>query len=278
MNCNSNLKNPRGSINQVILVLVLVIFISSIYAIGANTIAYQGKATTLDGAIIANGDYGMRFSLWNMEIGGTEAEPVRSGTSCYDTSNGLKWSEIQADIKIMKGQFSVELGKITPFPEGLFKENEKLWVEIAIDVDGSGFKVIGQREPLPATPYAFVSDEAYRADYATKAGIAEEARSLDGYSLKDILASKEADLYWNLIGNAGTTPGTNFLGTTDNQALELKVNNKRAMRIEPTTKAPNIIGGFSGNTVTSPAYCATIGGGGTGGWLNTVTDNYGTIS
>ena len=27
---------------------------------------------------------------------------------------------------------------------------------------------------------------------------------------------------WSLTGNAGTTPGTNFLGTTDNQALELK--------------------------------------------------------
>jgi len=264
MNCKSNLKNPRGSIISVILVLVLVIFISSIYTTGSNTITYQGALTTLDGNIISNGTYGMRFSLWNMEIGGVEAE-------------NQKWSEIQTAVKIMKGQFSVELGKITSFPEDLFKENEKLWVEVAIDLDGSGFKVIGQREPLPATPYAYVSDEAYRADYATKAGIAEEARSLEGYSLKDILASKEADLYWNLLGNAGTTPGTNFLGTTDNQALEIKVNNKRSIRIEPTTKASNIIGGHIVNTVTSSVYGATIGGGGNSGWVNTVTDNYGTI-
>ena len=29
--------------------------------------------------------------------------------------------------------------------------------------------------------------------------------------------------YWKLTGNTSTTPGTNFLGTTDNQALEVKV-------------------------------------------------------
>ena len=43
---------------------------------------------------------------------------------------------------------------------------------------------------------------------------------------------------WSLNGNSGTTPGTNFLGTTDNQALELKVNGQRALRIEPDGTAP----------------------------------------
>lgn len=38
---------------------------------------------------------------------------------------------------------------------------------------------------------------------------------------------------WSLTGNAGTAAGTNFLGTTDNQALEVKVNNARALRLEP---------------------------------------------
>jgi hypothetical protein len=27
--------------------------------------------------------------------------------------------------------------------------------------------------------------------------------------------------YWSLTGNAGTNPGTNFIGTTDNQPLVL---------------------------------------------------------
>src|SRR5438309_11295114 len=40
---------------------------------------------------------------------------------------------------------------------------------------------------------------------------------------------------WSPFGNAGTTPGTNFLGTTDNVALELEVNGSRALRLEPAT-------------------------------------------
>ncbi len=84
---------------------------------------------------------------------------------------------------------------------------------------------------------------------------------------------------WRLAGNAGTTPGTNFLGTTDNQALELKVSGARAFRLEPTLGAPNVIGGLGTNIVTADVVGATIAGGGlTSGFGNVVTDDYGTIS
>lgn len=38
---------------------------------------------------------------------------------------------------------------------------------------------------------------------------------------------------WNLTGNSGTNPTTNFIGTTDNQSLILKTNNAEKMRITP---------------------------------------------
>jgi hypothetical protein len=87
---------------------------------------------------------------------------------------------------------------------------------------------------------------------------------------------------WALTGNAGTDPATNFLGTTDNAALEIRVHNARALRLEPNATSPNIIGGYSGNSVTSGVVGATIGGGGAPGFLiftypNRVTDIYGTI-
>lgn len=41
--------------------------------------------------------------------------------------------------------------------------------------------------------------------------------------------------------------------------------------------SPNLIGGHSGNSVTSGVVGATIGGGGTSGFTNRVTDNYGTV-
>lgn len=39
---------------------------------------------------------------------------------------------------------------------------------------------------------------------------------------------------WALTGNAGTNPGTNFLGTTDNKRLVFKTNNAERMTILPT--------------------------------------------
>lgn len=36
---------------------------------------------------------------------------------------------------------------------------------------------------------------------------------------------------WNLTGNAGTNPATNFIGTTDNQPLVIRANNAEAARI-----------------------------------------------
>ncbi len=41
--------------------------------------------------------------------------------------------------------------------------------------------------------------------------------------------------------------------------------------------SPNLIGGFSGNSVTSGVVGATIGGGGESGFPNRVTDSYGTV-
>jgi hypothetical protein len=82
---------------------------------------------------------------------------------------------------------------------------------------------------------------------------------------------------WGLSGNAGTVPGTDFLGTTDNQALELKVNGQRALRLEPKTGSPNLIGGFSENAVQDGAHGATIAGGGKSGLPNLIFDDNGTV-
>jgi len=80
---------------------------------------------------------------------------------------------------------------------------------------------------------------------------------------------------WGLGGNAITVG--QFLGTTNNQALDIRVNDLRALRIEPHATSPNLIGGYSGNTVTAGVFGATIGGGGKQGFINQVTGLYGTV-
>jgi hypothetical protein len=83
---------------------------------------------------------------------------------------------------------------------------------------------------------------------------------------------------WNRGGNAGTTAGTDFLGTSDDEPLELKVNSARALRLEPTATSPNLIGGFGMNSAQADTFGATIGGGGQDTAPNVVTDNLGTVS
>ncbi len=90
---------------------------------------------------------------------------------------------------------------------------------------------------------------------------------------------------WSLTGNSSTNPATNFLGTTNNQAFEIRVDNggtategrRRVMRYEPNATSANIIGGFNGNSVTGGVVGATIAGGGASGLTNSVTDDYGVV-
>jgi hypothetical protein len=88
--------------------------------------------------------------------------------------------------------------------------------------------------------------------------------------------STGATSFWSLTGNGGTVPGTNYLGTSDNVALEIKVNGARVLRLEPGS-SPNLLGGYSGNLLTAQVVGATIGGGGSAGYANRVTDSWGTV-
>jgi hypothetical protein len=82
---------------------------------------------------------------------------------------------------------------------------------------------------------------------------------------------------WSQVEGHGIDGSTYWLGTTADQALELKVNGQRALRLEPTSF--NVIGGYSGNSVTAGAGSATIGGGGASDFgANRVTDHCGTVS
>ena len=97
--------------------------------------------------------------------------------------------------------------------------------------------------------------------------------------------------FWKLTGNAGANPANgNFIGTTDNLPLELRVNGLRALRIEPTvndvthSNIVNVINGSPANFVSNGIFGATISGGGgvhTPSGLfrttNSVIGSYGTV-
>jgi hypothetical protein len=93
----------------------------------------------------------------------------------------------------------------------------------------------------------------------------------------ELLDGFDSASFWKLLGNAGTDPNANFLGTTDNQALTIRVNNFPGFRVIPADpvrtdpgsaplddfpSTPNIVGGYGGNTISIDARGATIAGGG----------------
>jgi trimeric autotransporter adhesin len=120
-------------------------------------------------------------------------------------------------------------------------------------------------------------------------GIDVKNNTLTGTQIDEsTLAGVPATNAWNLNGNSGTT-GSDFLGTTDNSPLNLRVNNARGLRLEPasdgTNESPNVIGGIADNAAFSSfpgLYAATIAGGGRSdpanpATANKVTDSSGTV-
>jgi CheY-like chemotaxis protein len=82
---------------------------------------------------------------------------------------------------------------------------------------------------------------------------------------------------WSLVGNSGTAPPANFLGTLDDQPLELRVQAQRALRLERayvgygTSSAfedtINVLAGYGGNQVEARgSHSETAGDPGPGGF------------
>ena len=83
---------------------------------------------------------------------------------------------------------------------------------------------------------------------------------------------------WNTRGNAGNTPGLDFLGTTDEQALQFRVDNRRVgvYGFFGAAESPIVLNGYETNFTLGQG--AVIAGGGNAASPNIVHSNYGTIS
>jgi len=85
---------------------------------------------------------------------------------------------------------------------------------------------------------------------------------------------------WSRTGNAGTPSGVHFLGTTDNRPLEFRAQNRRGLKIEPTSSGDtvNSVGGYASNSVSADVIGATIAGGGySGTGVNRILGSHATI-
>ncbi|MFC1997049.1 tail fiber domain-containing protein [Chloroflexota bacterium] len=266
-------------------------------ATGADAIStaftYQGRLK-VDGKP-ANGKYNFRFHLW-----AEQGKTTLLGT--YP-----KTSTVELDV--VDGYFTV----ILDFGVGIFDGSER-WLEIEVNgtslsplqpVTPSPYAIYAQTAPwsgLTGVPAGFADGSDKDTTYTAGDGLTLDVREFNadtnylqrrvnsgcspGSSIRviniDGTVACETDndttTFWGLSGSSGTNPATNYLGTADNQPLVLAVNGTQALRLEPTSDSPNIIGGYSGNSITAGVHGAVIGGGGESSYENTVTDHYGTVS
>jgi hypothetical protein len=260
---------------------------------------YQGYLT--EGGSPTEGAYDFIFELYDAVVDGTsimsttiEDLPVEKGifTAVLDFGTGAfdreeRWLEISVRPGAETGEYTKFVGRqpVSPAPYALYavEAGSVAWADINNLPDGlddgddnteydAGFGL-----ELDGTTFNTLTDTLQtRVSSGCSAGYAIRQINADGSVVCEL--SDDPLASWSLTGNAGTTPGVNVLGTTNGISLTLVVNGTSALRLEPTSGTPNLIGGYSGNTVTYGVVGAVIAGGGAGGdWVHNITDNYGVI-
>lgn len=269
---------------------------------------YQGRFT--DHGTNYTGTAEFQPTLWDAAAGGTKV---------------ADHSPVSLLVNVSDGLFTLPLDfGATPFANG-----SNRWLQLEVRTVIGPFTALSPRQPLTPTPYAIAaSGLTGTLPFAQMTGTVQSGQlsgayagavtfnnagnsfsgsgaGLTGLNAGNLASGTVPDArlgatvartsqVWLLGGNAGTTPGSQFLGTTDNQALEFKVNGARALRLEDngdssdggTTPdgAPNVIGGSPGNYVAPGVVGATIAGGGaTNSWgysdfyTNVVLADFGTV-
>ncbi len=249
--------------------LLCFILLPSAFSLSAFA---QGTAFTYQGQLqnngsLASGSYDLTFTLFATNTGGVPiALPVTNSAAAV--SNGLFTTTID-------------------FGPGAFTGGSN-WLEIAVSSNGANsFTTLAPRQQLTPVPYAIMAENVSggglaSGTYGNAVTFNNAANSFTGsYSgngggLTNLNAATLGGLapgnFWQTDGNAGTTAGVNFVGTTDNQPLEMHVNGGRVLRLEPDTLgagSPNVIGGSPSNVVATSSG-ATIAGGGKAGLANSI--------
>jgi hypothetical protein len=251
---------------------------------------YQGRLNS--GGSPASGLFDFRFRL--------DADPLGSTVLATVTSNA---------IPVTNGLFLTTLD----FGPGWFN-GTNYWLEIDVRTNGAGgYDEFFPLQVLTPTPYAMFATTASNVSGTVSAtqisgaiastnlaGTYGNALTLNnaGNSFSGSFAGNGASVtnvnaatlngltpasFWQLGGN--NVPAGQFIGSTNNQPVEIWVNAGRALRLEPGVNgagAPNVIGGSQSNFVASGVVGATIGGGGATNfsgsrYINSVSAHFGTV-
>lgn len=263
--------------------------VSFLLPLHAQTTAFTYQGRLVDGEIPVAGDFDIRFTLFDADFGGVQVGGILTNTVTAaggvftttldfgDVHNGTDyWLEM--DVRPTgDGAFTPLSPRqaIVPTPRAQFADD----AAVAASALALPASTVGTLEMVPGS----VTDTVL-ADGAALAELADNDGAGSGLDA-DLLDGKTSTEFWQLNGNTATTPGTDFVGTTDANALEFRVNNQRVMQFLMTrsNEVYNILGGSPYNFIDPDIISATIAGGGTIEWsggsrLNSLASDFTTIS
>jgi hypothetical protein len=240
-------------------IMPLLIMLGGVTALAeSTTVLFHGEFVGTQYGTLQSGIYSMRFAIFDAGTAGRRVWP--------------QFAEYEEHplVIVSGGTFEVELGSMGQPVVGLAEREGGYYVQVWVCQPAGfqcpGFEALPTRLPLTSPTYSFIGTplpgEAPQEDDDRQATTASSGGVSDA---------------WLLEGNAGTSAAMNFLGTTDNVALTLRVNDLAALRLEPDSTSPNLIGGHYLNSVSPGAFGATISGGGDANNTNRVTKEFGSI-
>lgn len=251
----------RLLLTRIGLTLAVLSAVSNVWG-QSSAFVYQGHLT--DGANSANGFYELRFALYDALSDGT-----------------IVGGPVTNSVIVTNGLFSVPIDfGAAPFT------GANRWLEIGVRTNGvtDPFAVLSPRQPLTPVPYAVYAfgsgsvswSNVNNIPFGLSDGVDDDTTYSAGIGL-DLTGTQfrvrfggtgslstaartdhNHDMnYWKLTGNSGTATGMNFIGTTDDQPLEFRVNNQRALTLGSQGK---LVGGSGNNLAMNATYSAILAG------------------
>ena len=246
-----------------------------------TTFTYQAQLSDTGNA--ASGRYDFTFALYN--------------------NNGTNTGQIGPTVTNLN--VGVTNGYLmTTMDFGAVFTGTNLWLAIGARGDGAtNFTVLSPLQPVTPTPYSEFATTASNLSgtlatgkltgtigsgnlsgtygsaltFSNTANSYKGSYSGNGGNLTNVNAASLGGLaaasFWQTAGNTVSTG--QFLGSTNNQLVDLRVNNLRALRLSPgTNDAPNLLGGAAANFVDTNLSGAVIAGGGTTNFQGAASSNH----
>jgi len=266
----------RFPLTFVFCLFAALIFQSSTASAQGTAFTYQGRLNANGGS--ANGTYDFQFQL------AADPSGINHVGSPYST-NG---------VVVTNGLFATAMD----FGPGILN-GSNYWLVVYVRTNNGGvYTSLTPPQPLTPAPYAVFANSssnllgvlpagqlsgtvpngnlpvspAFSTVTATSfAGSGVNVSNVNALALNGLVSSN----FWQLGGN--TVGSGQFLGSTNNQPVEVWVNGARVLRLEPGATgdgAPNVIGGSAINFVAPGVAAATIGGGGATNYFGVSYTNY----